>query len=1257
MRIDRLDLLSYGHLREQSLDLSQPAAGLTLVIGPNEAGKSTTLRAIKSLLFGIERGTADDYGMGRESLRVGAAVRDEDGTVIEVIRQALARAPLVTPEGEAVDQAILAELFGGVERALFAALFCIDHDELHERSAQLLDPDAEIGRLVFGASLGAAPLMSVQKALEAKADALFRPRGSSQLVAKTLGKARDLTKQAREIRVRSRDWEAAERELERLANAAATMGAESAKLRGHESHLQRVISALPLLARRAGLREDMDEIEREGPVQTLDWATAVEQAQGRRDEAEADHRRAVTSRDGIQVRLEGMPASSPVFVAAGRIDSLLEGIGRFRKDGLDLPGLQGELAASNGSLSGFLERLGVDESTARGVTDAQLAAVEELSQSRTAIDERLSSAQDEFDALVAGIERSERDLRELPEAPDAEPLARVVVVARTYLERERHAGTERAEIQGLAGDIRAGAQRLGLQASDFDALERMPVPTLSSMREHRDRRAELTNRRTSCELRVTECHEDERTLSARRDEILVDVSVPDPGDVAAARERREEGWRLVRAAWLADKLDDEAVKRWAGEEALEDAFEASVHDADARADSRFQHATKLATLEQIAIAIADLLEKQGTCDADQQEIDEVTGRLDDGWHVLWEPTGVCPAGVDEGEEWLIGLGETQRALADYRRRVVALEELETELTAQRDAVRAGLAEIAIKADDASLALVIEQAEVAVANARAAAEERMAARRAVVQGKAERPRREEAVRRAKGMLDEWQQHWAEALTSIGMTASTGIAAGTQTLRLLREYRGELANAESLRGRVEGVQVDIATYAAGVTELLGEVAPDLSEFDTDRALSQLKLRLDEARKESRLRDDLVSRMEEAKQLVATADQALQEAKSALSRLREQAELDDEADLAREAQRASQYAAWEESAREAEETLVAQSGGLTLKELLAAVELDDAGEGELKARLEGVEADIAQTEERLKDVNREYGTAKATFASLDHGGRAAELEQEAELEFAALAEHVSEHARVALAGEVLRRVVADYGQRNQGPIMECAGRNFRTLTDGAFDGLLTDLDGDKQLLLARRRNGEVLHLDELSEGTVDQLYLALRLAGVEHHLDRSDKSPPVILDDLLVNFDDARAASALRLFAELGQRLQVLLFTHHRHLGELAEAVLPADQIHIAELGARDHSAPFEAPERPIARGRVRAGERVAAGEAGEAAIVAVLEKAREPLGKADILAQAGIPDSAWTAAIRGLMERGAVLQEGAKRGAKYSIKESG
>jgi len=62
-------------------------------------------------------------------------------------------------------------------------------------------------------------------------------------------------------------------------------------------------------------------------------------------------------------------------------------------------------------------------------------------------------------------------------------------------------------------------------------------------------------------------------------------------------------------------------------------------------------------------------------------------------------------------------------------------------------------------------------------------------------------------------------------------------------------------------------------------------------------------------------------------------------------------------------------------------------------------------------------------------------------------------------------------------------------------------------------------------------------------DQLYLALRVAVVEGHVANAEPLPFIAVD-LLVNFDDTRAAATIALLSELGRATQVILFTHHDH-----------------------------------------------------------------------------------------------------------------
>ncbi len=88
------------------------------------------------------------------------------------------------------------------------------------------------------------------------------------------------------------------------------------------------------------------------------------------------------------------------------------------------------------------------------------------------------------------------------------------------------------------------------------------------------------------------------------------------------------------------------------------------------------------------------------------------------------------------------------------------------------------------------------------------------------------------------------------------------------------------------------------------------------------------------------------------------------------------------------------------------------------------------------------------------------------------------------------------------------------------------------------------------------------KMSDGTADQLYLALRLANLEHWL--SNHEPiPFVVDDILLNFDDERTAAALRCLAELAHKMQVVLFTHHRHVVALAQRHLTQSEFFVHEL----------------------------------------------------------------------------------------------
>ena len=135
--------------------------------------------------------------------------------------------------------------------------------------------------------------------------------------------------------------------------------------------------------------------------------------------------------------------------------------------------------------------------------------------------------------------------------------------------------------------------------------------------------------------------------------------------------------------------------------------------------------------------------------------------------------------------------------------------------------------------------------------------------------------------------------------------------------------------------------------------------------------------------------------------------------------------------------------------------------------------------------------------------------------------------------------QYAAIALAIETLGRADVELQSRFSPQLAQKAADYMDYLTDGRYD----------ELVLARDLSAKARSADDptprdtayLSAGTADLLYLSVRLALCELTCPADDPCP-LVLDDTLVNFDDARAARAMALFREIAQHRQVILFTCH-------------------------------------------------------------------------------------------------------------------
>jgi uncharacterized protein YhaN len=182
------------------------------------------------------------------------------------------------------------------------------------------------------------------------------------------------------------------------------------------------------------------------------------------------------------------------------------------------------------------------------------------------------------------------------------------------------------------------------------------------------------------------------------------------------------------------------------------------------------------------------------------------------------------------------------------------------------------------------------------------------------------------------------------------------------------------------------------------------------------------------------------------------------------------------------------------------------------------------------------------------------------------AADAAAQAQVALARVRTHAEKWVRAKLAAVILKREIERYREENQGPLLGRASSLFARLTLGAFAGLRAGFDDkDRPALRLVRAGGAEVDVEALSEGTRDQLYLSLRLASLLRYAEIASPMP-LVLDDVLVHFDDERSAAALAVLAEVAKTVQILFFTHHARLVELARAAIPANELVVHELAMR-------------------------------------------------------------------------------------------
>lgn len=1143
MRFETLTFERYGAFTDRALTL-RPDAQLHVVLGANEAGKTSALCAIGDLLFGFGKRTDYDFLHEGKTLRIGARLRLSDGSRLFFRRRKGDKNTLLDEADKPLSDDLLAFLLGAVTRETFFSEFGLTSRALREGGHELLKAGGRLAETLAAASARLSALSRLRARLEDEADALF---GSRRSAGKAFYVATDRFEEAetklRNAIVTADAFKAAEDLVAEARRKRDNLHAEHDKVGRDLARGQRALRTRPRLIRLDALRGELETHRDLPPISAetvASWRAALDE-QKRVDEELAEYDLADAEGNSA---IAALAVNEALLDAGPSADALREKLGAVRKAEEDLPKRREAVRIAREALTEAARRLGFashEELLARMPNDPALASVRELIGERKTAERRLADAASE-------LATARQELQELEEAATLERHAADPSPFLLRLEAFTDVPADADRLRREAAAHELEAQRLREETTKLD-------PPAGTQDELACRPLPEGEQIEAARLAFAAIDEEEKRavgdLEAAKDSLATigkDIArlskagvVATRDDLTTARMERDD-----KCVTLGACLDGDATRR-------RDSFEAlcaANENVDETTDLLLSDADRASRLEAARERLAQERERFESLTLLRGEGEIRRREANAAWLTLWARSGVIPHAPAIMVRWferVADILERRRRLDDKK---IETDALSRKLEARRSALTRLVEDMGAVAD------VNLPIEALYKNARAAVDRLQsnwtAARERVVL----RKRAAEAVTRLETTcarlgedVERVRSSWPKAIAAIGFSGDPSIAEAEAALAVWRDIPMQKQKFEDENHRIRKMQDDIADFEREVAKLVETAALDLADRPARDALDQITVRLAAAR---RARDQRETLLEAAKKRAATR------AALATKRVRTSETLQ----KAREALRLSKDVPLESTIERLE-----RQGALTGEIVRIQHDLTDIGDGLDEQTLRGeqgdLDFDILPSEiERLLLTQKQLvaDIAEATTALHDAGkardalaaGRdadsAARDKAEANAELITITERwLARSAAARLAARAIERHRAAV----QDPLVARASALFAVATAGAFAGLGADYDeADTPVLVGLRPDGVRVPVFGMSEGTRDQLYLSLRLALLEL---RMAEPLPFIADDLLASFDEKRVAQALELLAEFGRTRQTILFTHHRHVADIAREKL--------------------------------------------------------------------------------------------------------
>ncbi len=1158
MRIDELRLMAFGPFTDSIIDLHDGKEGFHIIYGLNEAGKSSALRALRYMLYGIPERSTDNFLHPYSKMRIGGTIRSGNGEVLELIRRKGRDNTLRTTDDiSIIEEMELQRFLGGVDAELFSTMFGIGYEDLVRGGKEIIQGGGNLGRLIFSAGSGIANLREVQNELQRAADRLFKPAGQKPTINEALGRLNKIRKELRNAQLPGQEWVKHDESLRKAMACKSHVEAKLSEKYKERNRLYRIREAMPLIAEH---KELTNEIK--------DYASAVllpeEFAENRRklltdlSIAEREKRTALKNIESHRQTISGLEISHELLHNADLVEEIHRELGSQRKAAKDRIGLETRRNTlrreAKETLLNLRDDLTLEEAEKLRIKKAEAVLVQDLGAQYERIITRIEDARDKLPELTREISKINNDLENLDAPLSIDELQIVLAEAEDYGPLEKLNRTEQTEIQNLLTTIALETDKLGVKSRPLEKLESLPVPFLETIRVF-ENRFDVSGRELDdidSEIRKTK----NTLIDIKRqiETLQLEQEVPTEENLQKARERRDQGWQLISRKLNKMAISNEELNRYlektSGPTTLGEAFEADIKETDAISDRLRREADHVASKVRLSADLNNHQDQLQQLEKKRETAEKNRNEISKEWIEIWQPSGINPRSPREMENWAQDFRSLIEKVKEYRSRQAKINQLKYEIEAHRKKLIQcflsfpGLPDVG----DEPLVSLIKRAQSFIKTEKELLNERERLSREKSGKENELAIATARLKTSEQELVTWQNKWEKAVQPIGIEAKSVPAQATVVMEELKSLFDKLKEAKILQQRMNGIDRDADEFVRKVSGLVDIVATDLIDRSADEAALELQNRLKRSRDAWSKKETLEKQLDQEEKRLKKATDDLLQIDTHLKNMCKEANCQSSDELPEAERRSIRRRQLETNLKNLNDQLHKLSGGAAVDDFIIEV---------LAVDPDGIDGEINRLSDEIDKLNQEkslldqtIGSERTELSKMDGSAKAADLAEEIQIILGGLGDNVEQYARLVIANKVLSQAIERFRDKNQGPILMKASTLFNRITGSSFEGIRAEFEetGQPVIVGLRPGNKEIVKVEGMSDGTADQLFLALRLAGLETYIEKNEPLP-FIIDDILIKFDNERATATLQILAELSKKTQVIFFTHHQHMVDLA------------------------------------------------------------------------------------------------------------